>query len=87
MADYPKAQIEQVQPFVDSVIRSLVADYEEKLEMKQDYLERLHREAQDARELNEALSSQCVPLSSTLFAPFRQRDWRYSLPHEKLQLM
>ena len=58
MAGYPKEAVEQVQPFVDSVIRSLVEEYEEKLELKQDYLERLHREAQDARELNEALSSQ-----------------------------
>jgi hypothetical protein len=49
-----------VQPFIDSVIKSLVYDYEEKLGSKQEYLDRLVREAQDARELNEALSSQCV---------------------------
>jgi hypothetical protein len=50
-----------VQPFVDSVIKSLVSEYEDKLSSKQEYLDRLVREAQDARELNEALSSQCVP--------------------------
>ena len=50
-----------VQPFVDSVIKSLVSEYEDKLSSKQEYLDRLIREAQDARELNEALSSQCVP--------------------------
>lgn len=49
-----------VQPFVDSVIKSLVSEYEDKLSSKQEYLDRLVREAQDARELNEALSSQCV---------------------------